>query len=280
MKKFLFFVVLALTACCPAAEKFMLPGEVVLEMVKIPAGTFTMGFGSSKRKVTLEYEFYIGKYEITQAQFTAVMRRNPSRFRTADRPVDSVTWNEATLFCDELNRLLADKLPAGYKFALPSEEQWEYACRAGTDTTLNNGENMIVRGVNNSPNLDKLAWYRGNCAWQYELPAGHDVSVTAEFQYPGKLGGTHPVGLKLPNSWGLYDMHGNVWEWCSNWYIQEESQAAYSRKDLRRTQRGGGWYNPEVRFCRAESRSGHTADARRQDIGFRAALIRENETLK
>ena len=125
---------------------------VKLELVKIPAGTFMMGSPENElgrdndeklHQVTLSKDYWLGKYQVTQAQWKAVMYNNPSEFKGDNRPVENVSWDAAKSFCDKLNKCYAGKLPQGYKFDLPTEAQWEYACRAGTTTALNNGTNLI-----------------------------------------------------------------------------------------------------------------------------------------
>ena len=226
-----------------------LPGGVKLEMVRIKAGTFMMGspgvelgYGGEKlRRVTLTKDYWMGKYEVTQGQWKSVMGYNPSEFQKGDDyPADSTMWSHARRLCDTLNKLLADKLPRGYHFDLPTPAQWEYACRAGTTTALNSGKNLTSeKGV--CPNLDEVGWYDKNSRRS-----------------------THPVGKKRPNAWGLYDMHGNVWEWC---YDPREKNDIYEGV----SRRGGGW-TCYAKTCR--SALSHTPQRmRNDDCGFRLALV-------
>ena len=161
---------------------------VKLEMVLIPAGEFMMGLPKSDRhavenspehRVRISFPFYVGKYPVTQEQWEAVMGSNPSRFKGPRNPVDSVSWDDCRDFLKRLDARLG-----GGKFRLPTEAQWEYACRAGSKTRYYFGDDEW--------RLDDYAWYRRNAE-----------------------GGTHPVGEKKPNAWGICDMHGNVCEMCA-----------------------------------------------------------------
>jgi formylglycine-generating enzyme required for sulfatase activity len=157
----------------------------------VPPGTFRMGDpgmyadGGEPFVVVLTRGFWMGQYLVTQAQWSAVMPFNPSHVQTdgTNRPVEMVNWDEALAFCATLQRQIGDRLPPGYRFSLPTEAQWEYACRAGTQTRYYNGDTLA--------DLDQIAWHRENSG-----------------------GETHPVGEKMPNQWGLYDMIGNVFELC------------------------------------------------------------------
>ena len=203
-------------------------------MVYVPGGTFTMGAQKNSssqpnydpladddefpvHSVTVD-GFYMGKYEVTQRLWKAVMGNNPSRFKGDNLPVENVSWNDAQEFIEKLNR------QTGRTFRLPTEPEWEYAARGGKSTSLYNGENITINGKNNSANLDRLAWYGGNCGQDYTRSSGCDeangVDITGwpEKQYRDSRGGTHPVGAKQPNAFGLYDILGNVWEWCSDYY--------------------------------------------------------------
>jgi formylglycine-generating enzyme required for sulfatase activity len=154
-----------------------------LELCHVPAGTFRMGSEAegSAHLVTLTRAFQIGRYPVTQAQWTAVMEANPSEFRGEDRPVEQVSWDDCQAFLARLNALGE----GGYR--LPSEAEWEYACRAGATGKFCFGDDERLLGEH---------------AWTSENAGGQ----------------THPVGQKRPNAWGLHDVHGNVWEWCQDWY--------------------------------------------------------------
>jgi len=185
-------------------------------MVFIPPGTFRMGSPANEvdrysdegpqTAVTISRGFWMGKYEVTQGEYLAVMGSNPSNFTgDTNRPVESVSWDDATNYCATLTERerLAGRIGTNSVYRLPTEAEWEYACRAWTSTRFSYGDDpgqTIPTGVGvgyttvGYTNLIHYAWYEGNSE-----------------------GTTHPVGQKLPNPWGMYDMHGNVWEWCQNW---------------------------------------------------------------
>ena len=231
--------------------------NVTLTMVKIKAGAFMMGspkgefgrdYNEKQHWVTLTQDYWLGKYEVTQAQWKAVMGDNPSRFEGDNLPVERVSWDDAKTFCNKLNARYAGKLPAGYKFDLPTEAQWEYACRAGTTTALNNGTNL--KSEYGCSNLNEVAWYYKNSEK------------------------THPVGQKQPNAWGLYDMHGNVYEWCRDWrgdYVGDARDPVGPTSGSYRVFRGGSW-NGNARLCRSASRR-NNGPGYRNFLGFRLALV-------
>ena len=211
----------------PENRTFMLPGDIPLEMVGIGEGTFVMGSPmpeqtfwdpnaytanrSMGHKVTLTKPFWIGRYEITQQQYEAFPGNGRAFFPKGERmPAVGVSWNEARAFTQKLNDSLKDELPEGYRFDLPTEAQWEYACRAGTISTYNNGKmgeyersvsqrtgKPIILAAKVSPGLDEVGWYIGNTK------------------------GIQEVGRKRPNAWGIYDMHGNASEWCLDFYVPD-----------------------------------------------------------
>ncbi len=203
-------------------------GPVGMSGAEPRAATFTNSIGMTMIHVPGK-EAWLAETETTQAQYQAVTGRNPSKFQGADRPVEMVTWNEAVAFCQRLTerQRAAGKLPQGYVYALPPEALWEYACRAGT-----NGDY--------AGNLDEMAWY-GN---------------TADDQ-------THAVATKRPNAWGFHDMHGNVWEWCADWYDGDREG---------RVLRGGCWISGAV-FCASGSRDWTGPSWRCNNLGFRPALV-------
>ena len=171
--------------------------ETSFEFCPIPAGTINLG----SNEIKIDRDFYLGKYPVTQQQWEAVMGNNPSRFKGGSLPVETVSFDDAQLFIQKLNQLSGKKL-----YRLPTEEEWEYACRAGTITEYYFGDD--------ASQLGEYAWYGGNSGQT-----------------------THPVGQKKPNEWGLYDMAGNVFEWTDSWYDSSRSF---------RVLRGGSWDNIAV----------------------------------
>ncbi|MDL2330339.1 formylglycine-generating enzyme family protein, partial [Desulfosarcina sp. OttesenSCG-928-A07] len=196
---------------------------------------------SPQHKVTLTRSFFIGKYEVTQAEWIVVMGNNPSKYKGRNHPVEQVSWNEAQAFISALNQ--KEGITA---YRLPTEAEWEYAARAGSTTTYSYGDN--------ARQLGQYAWYDSDT-------------------------GTQPVGQLQPNKWGLYDIHGNVLEWVQDWY-EEGYYANSSEIDPQgppsgsyRVIRGGGWYN-HADGCRSAIRSGVSPDGRSGSLGFRVALPR------
>jgi formylglycine-generating enzyme required for sulfatase activity len=243
-----------------------LPDGVALDMIWINPGTFIMGSPTDElgrqdseipHQVTLTKGYWLGKYEVTQAQYKAIMKVNPSEFKGADLPVEMVSWYDAMEFCEKLTEIekAAGRLPAGYEYALPTEAQWEYACRAGTTTALNSGKNLSAQYE--CPEMDEVGWYVGNSD-----------------------GMTHPVGQKQPNAWGLYDMHGNVHEWCLDWYGDYPTSSVTDptgpARGSDRVVRGGSWIN-YADYCRSAYRNGGRPDSRYLDCGFHVALAPVNE---
>jgi formylglycine-generating enzyme required for sulfatase activity len=189
----------------------------------IPSGHFMMGSPITEsgrvndegpqHKVTITTGFWLFDTPCTQALWQTVIGDNPSRFRSPTRPVECVSFDDVDAFIMRLN----GRLP-GLGLQLPSEAQWEYACRAGTTTATYAGD-LKIFSDHNAPVLDEIAWYSGNCGVGFELTNGEDSSTWKGKQYPHTHAGTRPVALKAPNAWGLYDMLGNVWEWCvDHWH--------------------------------------------------------------
>ncbi len=216
--------------------------SIGMEFKLIPAGTFIMGEGDQAHEVTLTKPFKMGIHEVTQAQYEQVMGVNPSEFKGANNPVENVSWDDAVVFCRRLSELPAEKA-AGNVFRLPTEAEWEYACRAGTTTKYSFGDDESDFG--------EYAWYGD------------------------KYGDKHyPVGSKQPNAWGLYDMHGNVWEWCQDLYgdypsgtVTDPTGAASGSY---RVNRGGSWISSEG--CRSAYRGRDPPYFRFCRIGFRVYL--------
>lgn len=219
---------------------------VSFEMVRVEGDTFRMGATSEQEddadsdekpvhSVTLS-SYYIGKTEVTQALWQAVMGSNPSNFKGADLPVECVSWNDCQEFIQKLNRL------TGRNFRLPTEAEWEFACRGG-----NKSNGYKYSGSND---IDNVAWYDG-------------------------YSGTHPVGTKAPNELGIYDMSGNVWEWCNDWYTDYTSYSQTDptgpRRGSNRVSRGGSWID-RAGGCRSSDRYYNYPTSRYYTLGLRLAL--------
>ena len=221
---------------------------ISIEMVKVEAGTFMMGATSEMKdpydwekpvhQVTLTNDYYMGKYEVAQALWQAVMGNNPSHFKGENLPVETVNWNECQEFISKLNSM------TGRKFRLPTEAEWEYAARGGKKSRSYQ--------YSGSSNISDVAWYDGNSGSK-----------------------PHPVGTKQANELGIYDMSGNVYEWCSDWYgsYSSSSQTNPTGADSGscRVFRGGCWIN-FARRCRLSYRDHNTPDERFYDLGLRLAL--------
>jgi formylglycine-generating enzyme required for sulfatase activity len=213
------------------------------QMVEIPGGKIDMRDDRTKLKWTIELEpFLLAKFPVTQEVYYKVMKESPSTFKGNKLPVETVTWIEAVAFCNSLSGMAGlipcysfqDKSeeivfnPKAGGYRLPTEAEWEYACKAGT------------KGIRYDK-LDLIAWYKDNA-----------------------VATTHDVGLKVPNAWGLYDMLGNVWEWCSDIY----DQTVYGSY---RVFRGGGWCDLERSVMATTRRRSHPAKFKIDDLGFRIA---------
>lgn len=173
--------------------------SIGMEFIKVPAGEFMMGSDryiseTPFHKVKISKQLYFGKYPVTQAEWIAVMGVNPSHFKNDRNPVENVSWNDVQQFIRKLNSKEGTD-----KYRLPSESEWEYACRAGTTTKYSFGDE--------ASKLCEHAWYNG-----YETFEESSKNLDQIYEN----GSTHPVGMKIPNPWGLYDMHGNVWEWVQD----------------------------------------------------------------
>ncbi len=245
-----------LPALCSAAGSTpqTYTNSVQMAFVQIPSGTFFMGSqdyeeGSSKEKprhkVHISKPFCLGKYEVTQKQWLTVMgTEHPSNFPSPDRPVDEVSWNDVQAFIQKLNETENVHL-----YRLPTEAEWEYAARAGSETAFSFGD------LSNDNSLQKYAWY--------ELNSGKQ---------------SHPVGTLQPNPWGLYDMHGNISEWVQDLYDKKYYSASPQvdpkgpATGKKRVVRGGSWIH-QAYSCRSAFRGYFSADYTDSDFGFR--IVRE-----
>ena len=247
----------------PARLVLDLGSSVRMKLVLVPAGTFTMGSAPDERdrepdegparKVTITKPFYMQACEVTQKQYETVMGKNTSRFKGSRRPVEGIWWSDAVEFCARLSK------KTGRKVRLPTEAEWEYACRAGTGCRFSFGDSY-----DDLPGYANYSDLPGSTA----ASAGDRPAATAD------------VGSRKPNRWGLCDMHGNVFEWCSDWYRdsysgltdidpQGASSGAY------RVLRGGSWSSPPWQ-CRSAYRHRFTADGRFNHlIGFRVVADAE-----
>jgi formylglycine-generating enzyme required for sulfatase activity len=239
-----------------------------MHLVFIPAGEFTMGSPDKEKdrrtneeqhKVTLTKPVYLGKYEVTQAEWKKVTGNSPSNFKGENNPVEQVCWEDCQEFLKRLNTPTppspplrsgaSSQTPTGQAptpplFCLPTEAQWEYACRAGTQTRFSFGDR--------DGDLGEYAWYSGN--WD---------------------GKTHPVGGKKPNAWGGYDMHGNVWEWCEDWKAEYQAGTATDPKGPEsgwyRVFRGGSW-REDAADCRSALRYYGSPVSRLSIVGCRVCV--------
>ena len=255
----------------PATARFFpesLGGSEKIELVAIAPGNFWMGASGAesqaeshefpRHRVTLA-PFFLSKYPITQSQWAAVatwpkVQRDldpfPAHFSGGDRPVESVSWLEAMEFCDRLSQR------TGRRYSLPSEAQWEYACRAGTQTPFHTGDTIT----------SQMADYVGT--YTYRAEAAGDYRQA-----------TIPVGHFAPNAFGLHDMHGNVWEWCADrWHANYRGAPTQgqpwvgSSRSAQRAIRGGGWLDAPAKI-RAASRSGYLETSLNRTIGFRVSTV-------
>ncbi len=224
-------------------------------------------------RVTLATGFWLFDTPCTQALWQAVVGNNPSRFKTLDRPVEQVSYQDIITFLIRINlRLL------GLDLTLPSEAQWEYACRAGTTEATYAGD-LEISGENNGPVVDDIAWYEDNSGLGFKLEDGTNSSDWPESQYDHIKAGTRTVGHKAANAWGLHDMLGNVWEWCADtWHrsyvgAPSDGSARLGGRGLGdRVVRGGSW-DEGLRSIRAANRFHDHPARRRYFLGFRCARV-------
>ena len=223
-----------------------------MKFVYIAPGNFQMGSNEGRNDekpvhhVTISKGYWLGKYEVTQSEYQTITGDNPSNFKGGNKPVDSVNWNDAVSFCKKLTERerAAGRLPAGYEYRLPTEAEWEFAARGGTAS----------RGYeySGSDNLDSAAWYQTNTG-----------------------GETHAVGIKSANELGIYDMSGNVCEWCGDLYKNYSDSSLAdpmgATEGTDRVYRGGSWYNGS-RGCRVANRNSNSPNNISNYVGFRVAL--------
>jgi len=232
-----------------------LGGDVKLELVWCPPGTFTMGSPANedgreddetRHKVTLTKGFWLGKYEVMQEEYEKLMGKNPSKFKGARNPVEEVSWNDAVAFCKKMTEQerAGGRLPDGYEYRLPTEAEWEYAARGGPKS-----QGFTYSGSNS---VGDVAWYDENSDRK-----------------------THAVGQRKPNEFGIHDMSGNVYEWCRDWSGSYPSGTAADPTGAGtgsfRVYRGGSWFS-YARFCRSANRGGSAPTISNSYLGFRVAL--------
>lgn len=238
-------------------------------LVWIPPGTFTQGSPTNEylhsvdepqHPVTITRGFWIGRHEVTQAEYTQVIGANPSVNLGINLPVDSITWFDATNYCARLTeqQRIAGRLPPGFVYRLATEAEWEYACRAGTPSAFNVGAALIT----GQANFYGLQEY---------------VSSIGPIQNPNSVPLNRPTPIETypPNAWGIYDMHGNTWEWCRDWFgdypTTSVSDPVGPATGTYRTLRGGSWSN-EGSSCRSAYRSGRFPDFGENNVGMRVVL--------
>lgn len=234
-------------AAAPLSPTNPIINSIGMKLQLIAPGTFSMGSpesekdrkpGEVQREVTLNREFYIGVCEVTQAEYEAVMGVNPSKTKGAKLPVDHVSWLDAVSFCQKLS----DKEP-GMRYRLPTEAEWEYACRAGTTTRYYWGHDLDLSAIGD------YAYYKENSG-----------------------GKTNEVGQKKSNPWGLQDMNGNVWEWCQDWMGPYDTRETTDPKGPATGEgkvcRGGCWAYDASR-CRSAERNDAPADSVHVNLGIR-----------
>ena len=241
----------ALTSAPVEGASFSIP-KLNLDMLWCKPGTFLMGSpqdeegraeDETQHKVTLTQGFYLGKHEMTQEQWEKVMGTSPSTFPGPTLPVEQVSWEDAIKFCEKLTQMekAAGRLPEEWVYTLPTEAQWEYACRAGTTTAYSFGDTMTPKQAN----------------------------------YDGNIGKTTVVGTYPANPWGFHDLHGNVWEWCLDWSGKypggSASDPAGPSFGSARVFRGGSWYRI-VWSMRSANRYGTAPAIRGISLGFRLSL--------
>jgi formylglycine-generating enzyme required for sulfatase activity len=283
--------------------------EVVVRWRWIAPGSFLMGSPEPEpgrysdegpqHWVTLTRGYWMMATPCTQQLWTALMPKNPSSFQDPARPVENVSWNDVAEFVERLNdhsNLKRQRGPQSGEspptgFRLPTEAQWEYACRAGSTTALyrvpgSTGQ-IDIFGDHNSPAIDPIAWYGGNCGVGFELKDGEDSRGWPEKQFAHQRAGSRPVARKQPNMWGLHDMLGNVWEWCRDvprkygvLYVDDpgehlgEDSSEKAMNIGSRCVRGGCW-GSLARYVRCASRGQGASESRSEYLGFRLVSVQD-----
>jgi formylglycine-generating enzyme required for sulfatase activity len=249
-----------LTDSSEAQPPKAITNSIGMKLVLIPKGTLMMGSpieeegrenDEYQHEVTISKDYYLGVYEVTQSQYERVIGKNPSFFQgdkvggqNGALPVERVSWEDSVEFCKRLSEFPEEK-KSGRVYRLPTEAEWEHACRAGSKTAFSFDDEPGL--------LPEYGWFSRNTSDR-----------------------THTVGLLEPNAWGLYDMHGNLWEWCSDWYGEYPKEAISDPsgpiQGSARVIRGGGWYSVAAN-CRSARRLGRNPEDRsNRDYGFRIAL--------
>lgn len=241
------------------SKKIELPGGESMTFQYCPPGNFMMGSPAEEKghvenenqvPVRISQGFWLARTEVTQAQWKAVMGSNPSHFKGEKLPVESVSWEDVQKFLTKLNE--KGGLPDGWKWALPTEAQWEYACRAGTTTVFHFGNSLSSRQAN--------------------FNGGYPYGGAPKGPY---LDRTMDAGSYAANAWGLHDMHGNVWEWCADWYERKLKGGVDPQgpsTGVLRVFRGGSWSGGAA-LCRAADRDSIGPGIRNFGLGFRPALV-------
>ncbi len=252
MRSLVLFIVLLIGSPALGQQLKAITNSIEMKLVLIHRGSFTMGSPvdevgrmpiETSHEVTLSKSYYLGVYEVTQGEYEKVMGSNPSTFNGARNPVETVSWNDAVSFCRKLSEIPEEKA-AGREYRLPTEAEWEYACRTTSTTSYSFGET--------AESLGDSGWIKEN--------AGNK---------------THPVGEKKPNRWGLYDMHGNVSEWSQDWFgdypLDASTDPQGSNGGKYRVDRGGSW-DAVAENCRSAFRGISDPPLRTSSFGFRVAL--------
>jgi formylglycine-generating enzyme required for sulfatase activity len=316
----LFLLVLSIAVLCHevrGGDEPSLPKEITdsmgISMVLIPAGKFVMGSSEPKEKLATRFEgatpddftdeypahtveiskpFYLGKNEVTQEQWTRVMETTPWKGEFgikegANYPAIHVNWDDANEFCHKLSA------KEGKQYRLPTEAEWEYACRAGTNTQFSFGDSADGKSEYgwwgkaklNNPSIaiaaSTVTRPAANVSSEPPKSAPRKVEPQPETNAVRDTETLHEVGQKKPNPWGLYDMHGNAWEWCSDNYGEDYYRSSPAQDPQgpevgrSRTMRGGAYFNNSI-FCRSALRSGVPARGHAEGIGFRVVMVPES----